>query len=1117
MKDKTDPSLRATAMLAGIRVVGTLMLISMTATTPLNAQRLDHLSIEQGLSHGAVHAIIQDQQGLMHFGTEDGLNTYDGYSITVSRHEPSNPNSLTSSNFGKIYEDRAGILWFGTWGGGLDRYDPRTGTFTHYVHDPDDPNSLSSNRIEFIYEDHAGLLWIGTESDGLNRFVPETGHFIRYQHDPDDPNSLGNDRALAVWEDEDGTLWIGTDRGLDRFDRQSETFITAYRHDEDNPSSLSSSRIRALAGDDDGHLWIGTRGGGLNRLDRATGQIRRFLHDPAEPTSLSDNAVARLFVDSQGTLWVSTYTGGLNRYHPETESFSHYTYDPRDPKSLSHNRVEAFWEDRSGVLWLGTRGGGVNMLDLKPKKFTNYTHDPEEPNGLPHPSVRDIAQAPGDDNTLWIGTDGGGLTRFDRAGNLFHHFRNDPDDANSLSSDRVLTLHIDSTGTLWVGTYTGGLNRVTPRGNRYQFTSYQHDPDDPRSLSHNRVLSLFETREGTLWVGTAEGLNRLRRTPDGAASFDIFRHDPADETSLNDSYVIVMTQDRAGTLWIGTRSGLHAFDARTDSFRRYLHDPADKQSLSSNIIQAIHEDDTAPGTLWIGTEDGGLNKLDVATGVFTHYLERDGLPSNVIDGVLQDEAGALWLSTSRGLSRFEPTTNTFRNYDRFDGLFSHSFIRNSSWESPSGEMFFGSIAGLAAFFPDRVQDNPHVPAIILTSFKKFNEEVVFDQPLNTLDEIALSYKDNFFSIEFAAMDYTVPEKNQYAYWLEGVDPEWIEAGHRNYANYTKLDPGNYVFHVRGSNNDGVWNEEGVRVRLRITPPFWQTWWFRIGGILVLFLLTLGAYQLRTRAIRARNKYLRDLNARLNEHIAERKRTEAEREQFVEELEAKNAELERFTYTVSHDLKSPIVTIKGFLGLLENDLAQNDLDRARQDLAQIHTATDKMHRLLGELLELSRIGRQINPTETISLTELAREAAAMVAGRIVARGVEVDIAPEMPTVLGDRVRLLEVYQNLVENAVKFMGDQAAPRIEIGGWRDKDEVICYVRDNGIGIAPEYQEQIFGLFERLTTSGEGTGVGLALVRRIVEVHGGRIWVESEGEGHGATFWFVLPQNGTEAHHVT
>jgi signal transduction histidine kinase/streptogramin lyase len=449
---------------------------------------------------------------------------------------------------------------------------------------------------------------------------------------------------------------------------------------------------------------------------------------------------------------------------------------------------------------------------------------------------------------LWIGTFDGGLNKLDRKSGIFTVYQHDPDDPTSLSSNEVRAILEDQAGILWVGTNYGGLNLFDPRTE--QFIHYQHDPDDPGSLSEDRIRVLYEDRSGNLWIGTwSGGLNRLDRA---TGTFVHYQHDADDPFSLSDNRVRAIYEDRAGVLWVGTSGGgINLWDSVNNRFTHYRHDPDDPQSLNNDVVFSFCEDPT--GMVWIGTVGGGLNRFDRATSAFTHYTEKDGLPNDAIYGILADAEGFLWLSTNGGLSRFDPRTETFRNYDVSDGLQNNEFNAGAYFQSNRGEMFFGGIQGFNAFYPEQVKDNPHIPPIVITAFSKFNEVARTD--LFSNEHIRLSYKDNFISFEFAALDYTASEKNQYAYMLEGQDRDWVDAGTRRYASYTNLRGGDYVFRVKGSNNDAVWNEEGVAVYLTVTPPIWETWWFRTIVLLVLAGSAIGGYRLRVRSVEARSREL----------------------------------------------------------------------------------------------------------------------------------------------------------------------------------------------------------------------------------------------------------------------
>jgi serine phosphatase RsbU (regulator of sigma subunit)/ligand-binding sensor domain-containing protein len=805
--------------------------------------RFEELSLEEGLSQTIVECIAQDQRGFMWFGTEDGLNRYDGYIFTVLRHDPENPNSLVYNHILSLLVDGAGYIWIGTFDSGLDRFDPYSENFTHYRFDPENPESLSNDHVISIFEDSSGDLWIGTML-GLNRLDRETGTFTRYINDPDDPHSIGHNTARVIYEDRSGILWIGTEGGgLNRYDRDKDRFIR-YTTDPGDPSTISHNSIRAIQEDVSGVLWIGTVGGGLNALDKDRNFFTRYRHDPDDRSSLSHDQVYAIHEDRTGTLWIGTNGGGLNRLDRRTQTFSSYVNDPSDPSSISYNEIYDIFEDHSGVIWLGTYGGGINKFDSKRKKFELYRPRLGDPNSLNQPIVWTTFEEE-DTGILWIGTHGGGLNRLDRRKNRWTHYRNDPDDPRSLTADIVRVVYEDTRGILWVATHGGGLcilDRETGT-----FSAFRHDPDDPSSISSDQLRSIYEDRSGTLWFGTnGGGLNRMNRT---AGTFTRYLHDPDDIESISNDYVRVIYEDRDGDFWIGTQGGgLERMDRESGSFTHYKNDPADTSSVSSDYVFSILED--YAGILWIGTWGGGLNRFDKKAGIFSRYTVEDGLASNSVYGGLMDEQGNIWISTNNGISRFNPRTETFKNYTVDDGLQGNEFNGNSFFKSTSGEMFFGGTYGLTTFYPHEIKDNPHVPPVVITSFSKFNKEVKFDKPLSDIGELVLSHNDYVFSFEFAALDYSAPSKNQYAYRMKGLDDDWVPTGsNKRFAYYTTLPSGRYEFMVKGSNNDGLWNEEGTSVKIRITPPFHQTWWFRSVVFLAAVLLIRFWYGRRMRNTR----------------------------------------------------------------------------------------------------------------------------------------------------------------------------------------------------------------------------------------------------------------------------
>jgi ligand-binding sensor domain-containing protein/signal transduction histidine kinase len=856
------------------------------APNPLHSRttsvRFDRITVEDGLSQNAVLTIFQDHRGFIWMGTEDGLNKYNGYDFSIYKHDPEDPTTLADSLVSKIYEDQEGVLWLGT-RSGLDRYNPSEDTFTHFQNDPSDPTSLSGTWVIAITEDREGTLWIGTDDGGLNRFNPETESFTHYTHDPDDPKSISDDSARVIYEDSRGNLWIGTRDGLNRFNRQSQTF---YHHNNapDDPFSLSGENISAILEDKQGTIWIATEGSGLYYFQESRNSLSQLQNNPLNPNSLSHDRVRALYEDQAGNLWVGTQNG-LDQLDPNGYSFIHFLHDPGDPYSLSSNSIWSIYEDRTGGLWFGTYGGGVSKYTHSGNKFTLYQNRATDPNSLSDNMVWSIAKD--QLGALWIGTFNGGLNRLDPSRNVFSHYRHDPVDPHSLSSDDVRAILQDSSGTLWIGT-SGGLDRFDAQAGN--FIHYRHDPENPNSLSENRVLVLLEDRSGYLWIGTrSAGLNRL---DPNSGEFTRFQHNEDDETSLSDNRIWSLYEDRTGAIWVGTLGGLNLWEESTQKFIRYNHDPENPQSLSNDAIFSIYEDET--GAIWIGTWGDGLERFNRDTQTFTHYTEKQGLPNNVIYGIEPDNEGNLWMSTNMGLSRFDPRTETFKNYDVRDGLQNNEFNVGAHFRASDGKLYFGGIQGFNSFYPDQVMDNPNIPPVVITTFATFNQTVQTDLPDG--EEIHLSYKDNYISFEFAALDYSAPEKNLYAYKLEGFDRDWIEAGTRRYASYTNLKGGDYIFRVIGSNNDGVWNEVGTSILIRITPPIWETWWF-IGIIAIAVLaLTITGFRLRVRGIEARSTELENL-VEERTHEIEHRTEELETLYRADEELYRHLELDRVLQTL----------------------------------------------------------------------------------------------------------------------------------------------------------------------------------------------------------------------------
>ncbi|MDJ0837727.1 MAG: two-component regulator propeller domain-containing protein [Acidobacteriota bacterium] len=1061
-------------------MVGLFLLAGLIASVHAHAQvkrfKTERITVEQGLSINSVRCMLQGPKGYLWLGTHNGLNQYDGYNFTIYKNEPGNPYTLSSYKIYALCQEPDGTLWLAT-GKGINRFDPKTGKVTRYLYDEEDPYSISSNATEAIYLDKLGTIWVGTDGGGVNIYDRERDRFINHRNDlPDSLRSI-TETIMSFHEDRFGSLWVGAKRkGLFRYDRTNHD-VTLYKSD----SFPEINNISSIVEDGSGSLWLGGPKG-LCRYDRENDRFFLYRHNPREPGGVEDNHVTALYEGSEGLLWTGYADGVVRTFDPETKTFTRI--------AEMGDIVLTIMEDRSGVIWVG----GDNVGLLKISRFKNpFQHWRPVPDNTPNQKLNHMTAVYEDrSGRLWFGTQSSGIIIYDPANNTTTRYNHDPREPDGLNENNIAAIVGDHEGLIWIGTNSAGLQKLDP--NTGQFTLYRKDKKNPGSLIHDRIRTLFVDSAGTLWVGVRDGLHRYLRETDRFQRF-IWKQgsatDPIDK-------VRKIYEDRSGTLWIGTDGGLLEFYPEKGTHFLYRNDPLDPYSLSFDKVRVIHED--RQGVLWVGTRTG-LNRFDRNTKRFTYYTSKDGLPSDIIYGLLEDAKGLLWLSTPQGLSKFNPQTEVFRNYGTEDGLLNRNFEKSACFKTSKGEMFFGGLAGADSFFPDQIMDNPHIPPIVMTGFKIFDRPVDFGVPITELETVEVLYKENFISFEFSALDFTDQELNRYAYQMEGFDPDWIYCGTRRFANYTNLNPGTYTFRVKGSNNDGVWNEEGASVILRIVPPIWMTRWFRALAAFALLLLVLAVHQAVTRGIRKRNRQLQDINRRLHSEIDARVKTQ-------EELQRKQVEMEQFTYTVSHDLKSPLITIRGFLGMLEKVTAGEE--KAKRFIDRIYAASGTMGQLLDDLLQLSRVGRLDNPHVEIAFDELAQQAVRLVHGPLIDRGVRILITPGLPMVRGDRSRLVGLLQNLIENAVKFMGEQEEPFVEIGCRREEPDPVFYVRDNGSGIDPAYHEKIFGLFDRLDQDIEGTGMGLAMVRKVAETHGGRIWVESKGFSHGATFCFTLPGRG-------
>lgn len=1061
------------------------------AATPVPEVRpmyFEHLTMRDGLSQSTVMSILQDSQGFLWLATESGLDRYDGYSIREYRRERGNKNGLASDYIWKVAEDARGDLWLATVGGGIARWDRRNDHFQQYRHNPADPYSLASDAIRTLLIDAKGQVWAATERHGLDVLDPRTGRARHFHHVEGNSRSLSADAVFALYTDRAGRLWVGTDKGLSRYESESDDF----NNDVAEAGALDGAKVRTILEDHAGALWIGTYDNGLYRLDPQTKKVTAFRHDANNPRSLSHDRVRAVMEDDARRLWVAT-ADGLNLFNRTSESFVRYGRDADNPHSLRDDDVMSLYQDRSGVLWVGTRAGGASHWSPQSWALGHYRS-----NLIGNTGVNAFADDGAD--TVWVGTLDG-LVEINTRERRERRFTRESAGPLRLTDNIVMALLYDRAGALWIGTMTGGLARLDPQ--RRSLRYYRNDANDPTSLPADGVMSLYEDRGGDLWIGTFGG--GMARIDQATGKLTRYPHSTNDN-SLSSPRASAIVEDRSGNLWIGTDGGgLNLFDRGTGRFRAFRRNDRDPSSLSADTIYALHVDPN--GTVWVGTAGGGLDRVvgssDQPDAIhFKSDARLANMPSQVVYGIESDHQGSLWLSTNNGLVRLDPSTGASRLLREPHGLQADEFNFNAHYRGRDGTLYFGGNGGFNAFQPDVASPSAPPPRLALTSVAVLNKQLPFAQLPAPDRPLALAHDDKLVTFEFAALDFVSPTNNRYLYRLEGFDPDWVQAGRQHRATYTNLDAGEYVFRVRATNADGVWNREDLTIPVHVAAAPWNTLTARLAYAATLLLILSYLWHLQ-RKKRAREL---DYNRELEQMVRIRTHELEERNHQLQELSRAKSD---FVARMNHELRTPM---NGVLGMSEL-LLDTHLDAVQRRFAEgIHRSADSLLAIVDDVLDFSKLeaGRlQLAPVEC-DLVELVEQTAEMLAARASGKNIELlcdSPARPVPRVRADVVRLRQVLVNLGGNAVKFTEQgEVTLRVtppDIDG--DKLRVKLEVSDTGIGIEPVNQSRIFEEFvqEDASTTRRygGTGLGLAIARQLVELMGGQLSLMST-PGVGSTF---------------
>ena len=818
---------------------GTIFLMTLHFASVILGQALSfrHLTTDDGLSQNSINCIYQDRTGFMWFGTQDGLNRYDGYNIITFRHDPSDSSTISHSWIWDVHEDKDRNLWIATWRG-LNRYDRYTGKFTVFHPDSTDSGAILGDRPAAICEDTLGNIWIGTWGGGLNKYLKEEDRFVHYLHRNGETYSLPNNFIRTMFVDSSGRIWIGTWGGLAVIISNKDSVYFKNYLMGNATEGIAPARVMSISGDKGGNIWVGTFGSGLFKIN-PNDIIENLRHDPNDPNSLSSNDISSLLVDQYGIVWAGTITDGLNRIDPGSGRIERISSNSHDISGIASNEVYSLYEDRSGLLWIGA--GGINILNQRHKRFNEIEID--------HPDIKDIiAFCEDDDGNLWLASNQNGVIKYNPSVGETIVFKNELNDPGSLSFNGVSDIAKDKDGNIWIATRGGGLNLYEPRtGSFRHFPAKDVSPDITSSMKYINGIAVDNL--GIIWIGTYDG---------GLIMFDPknnrYQHYYAragDPASLSGNYVLHVFIDGRNNLWAEIwGGGICRFNREDNSFTRFLYDPEDPHSLPDNIVHSMHEVLSDSGrVLWVGTSNG-LSYFfpDEPESQFHHFTTKDGLHSNVIYGILHDDQGNLWLSGNGGITKFNPVSGKVTHYNSGDGLQANEYNASAFYKLKNGLFLFGGVNGFNAFYPDKIRESNYRPNIAFTSIRVMNEERFSPLQLPVINELVLPFRDNFFSFEFVSLDFTQPAKNKYQYRLEGIDQNWVDAGARRFANYTDIRAGDYVFKVRGTNSDGIWSNHIRAFQVTVLPPYWQTWWFYAVILIVIMAVLYTIHRYRVKRI-----------------------------------------------------------------------------------------------------------------------------------------------------------------------------------------------------------------------------------------------------------------------------
>lgn len=1025
-----------------------------------------HITYEDGLSNSTIECIFQDSRGFIWMGTRDGLNRYDGFQFKIFKNEPGNNLSISDNYITCIYEDKDGKIWVGTTDG-LNCFNPILNRFDRYKNEPGNKQSISNNYITSILGDGDEKLWITTLGGGICSFDKKEKKCEIYRRKDVLPFSIADDRVYCLFKDSRGNIWTGTEKGVQLFDPASGFFKT--------PSLLNGIRfpIVTIKEDKTGNLFFGAGNNGLILFNQSFNTVKQFIHSDADKHSLSSNLVRSIAITAKGNIWIGSVNGGLDLFDPVNNQFYNYHYEIDHPQSLSQRTVSALLEDNQENLWIGTHRGGINLYTPKSEKF-DLVQQTTEDNSISYNDIKSFCEDCKDN--IWIGTDGGGLNLYNRITKQCIHYKYNPADKQSLAANEVIDITEDSRGNVWVGTWGGGLCLFNKTNN--SFTRFTHNAADSNSLSSNYIQAIFEDSKKRLWVATYYG---------GINIFDPETHKSkriiysrSGKTKISGNNVVSINEDKNGNIWMGTDDGgLNCLRSTNEEFAHYFDTEEKKPDLRIIFIDS-------KGRIWIGQR--GLYLFNEKKNSFSVYTNKAGLSEEFIKGIIEDSKGFFWISTSNGITQFNPETSAFRKFNTADGLQGKEFEANAFLKTKDGQFFFGGVNGFNSFYPQNIIPNNFIPPLYITGFQLLNGDTIssLKKDISYTDKVYLTYRQSAFAISFAALNYISPENNQFTYKLDKWDKNWITNNEKK-VSYSNVSPGTYTFRVKASNNDGVWSEKEKTIEIIITPPFWNTWWFKT---LLILIAGYAAY-----------RYYTSRQERMRSKLEEEKKEEIHQSQL------------QFFTNISHEFRTPLSLI---LGPAEKLMQEEETSPGHQYYKVIYRNAYRLMNLINELMDFRKAESGILKLNTMPgnielfLQEIKEEFIEMANEKNIKLTIRSDdFANDL---WFDRQILEKILVNLVGNSFKhtarggFITVEALHSLEdhkpvyanelhiTNEYTPLQSVYLRVTDTGTGISRESIPRLFERYYKVSDSHLGSGIGLAFVKTITLLHKGAIHVYSE-----------------------